>query len=131
VNLPAAQTIGTYAFNGCTSLASVTLPAAQTIGANAFYRCILLRSITLGQTPPALTLVESVSLLFTLCATSPSTTITFFVPSLAVYIGGGTAPWNDTDKVREGGVNSGFWGGYWDSDAATKGNLTVAIAEIP
>jgi hypothetical protein len=42
--------IGDYAFNGCTSLASITIPASVTqIGVRAFYGCTSLASITLPE----------------------------------------------------------------------------------
>ena len=38
-----------YAFDGCTSLSSVTIPDSVTsIGRSAFYRCTSLTSVTIG-----------------------------------------------------------------------------------
>lgn len=39
VSFPAATTIGSYAFTNCTSLQSVSFPAATSIGINAFSSC--------------------------------------------------------------------------------------------
>jgi hypothetical protein len=61
VSFPAVQTIGTAAFVGCTSLVTVSFPAVQTISNNAFYSygylsCQLITSITIAanaETNPA------------------------------------------------------------------------------
>jgi hypothetical protein len=47
VSLPAATTIGNSAFSYCTSLTSVSLPAATSIGDSAFYDCSNLASVSL------------------------------------------------------------------------------------
>lgn len=48
VNLPAAESIGSYAFRSCTpGLTSVYLPNVETVGEGAFYFCMALPSITL------------------------------------------------------------------------------------
>jgi hypothetical protein len=47
VNLPAATTIGQYAFGACVSLTTVNLPAATTIDHNAFYDCVNLNEVSL------------------------------------------------------------------------------------
>jgi hypothetical protein len=41
------ETMGNYAFYGCTELSSINLPAATTIGTNAFYDCDGLGSVNL------------------------------------------------------------------------------------
>lgn len=43
------QTVGAYAFAGCTSLTSVNLSGAKTVGAAAFMNTTSLRSVTLGE----------------------------------------------------------------------------------
>jgi hypothetical protein len=47
VDLPAAETIGEYAFNNCTALASVTLLTATGIGTGAFQGCSGLISVSI------------------------------------------------------------------------------------
>jgi hypothetical protein len=47
VSLPAATTIGDYAFGACVSLSSINLPAATAIGHNAFYDCVNLSEVNL------------------------------------------------------------------------------------
>ena len=43
------QTIGSFAFSGCTNLQSITIPdTVTTIGSNAFYNCTNLQSLTIG-----------------------------------------------------------------------------------
>ena len=56
VNLGNVDTIGAFAFSACTSLEEITLPASvDTIGGNAFYGCTNLQKVTcLSTTPPAL-----------------------------------------------------------------------------
>jgi uncharacterized protein YjdB len=48
VDLPAAVSIGDYAFRWCFALETVDLPAAETIGEEAFEECIALTSVSLS-----------------------------------------------------------------------------------
>lgn len=56
VELPAATSIGDYAFKNCTALTDVELPAATTLGANAFDWCT---SLTTAEAPLAVSIGES------------------------------------------------------------------------
>ncbi len=47
VDLPAATSVGSNAFQGCTGLTSVDLPAATSVGTNAFQGCTSLPELTL------------------------------------------------------------------------------------
>ena len=47
MDLPAATSIGTNAFYGCSSLTTVALPAVTSIGAGALRNCSALTSLTL------------------------------------------------------------------------------------
>ena len=48
VSLPAAESIGSSAFMYCTSLSSVSLPAANSFGKYAFYECSEISSLRIG-----------------------------------------------------------------------------------
>ena len=50
VNFPVATTIGVYTFNWCSSLTTASFPAATSIGSYAFYNC---RSLTTASFPAA------------------------------------------------------------------------------
>ena len=47
LDLPAATSIGTYAFNNCSSLTTVSLPAATSISGYVFYNCLSLTAVVL------------------------------------------------------------------------------------
>ena len=47
VSMPAATSIGASAFQGCTSLASVSMPLVTSIGDSAFYQCTALATVTI------------------------------------------------------------------------------------
>jgi uncharacterized ParB-like nuclease family protein len=47
IDLPAATSIGDYAFRKCTALTSVSVPVATSIGERAFYNCDALESVSL------------------------------------------------------------------------------------
>jgi hypothetical protein len=49
VDQPAATSIGYGAFNGCTSLSSVSLPEARSIGSSAFKNCTGLINVSLPE----------------------------------------------------------------------------------
>jgi hypothetical protein len=92
VDLPAAPTIGSYAFYGCTSLESVSLPVATDIGGSVFYGCTSLTEVNL---PAAQTIGASV---FQGCAslTSVSLPLVTSIPSGSTYSSSGTTYYSGT-----------------------------------
>jgi hypothetical protein len=117
ISLPKAETIGAYAFQNCTSLTTVTLPKAETIGNYAFQSCTSLTTVTLGHVPPAIG-----TRIFQQAAAATKT-ITIKAPQLTLYTPI-TTPWND--KI---GTNNSV-GNFWDNNAATRDNLTVALIAL-
>jgi hypothetical protein len=115
LDLPEAVIIEDYALAGSTGLTSIRLPKVTTIGDYAFEGCANLTTVILGSTPPTI-----VSAIFNNAAVEQKT-ITFKAPSLEAYTG---TPW--TDKMGDDSV----WGTYWDYNADTKANLTVALTTL-
>jgi hypothetical protein len=124
--LPEARTIGDAsfgpftsfaAFTGCTNLTTVTLPKVETINRYTFNDCTALTTVILGATPPA-AIGETI---FQGAAASSGRKITFKAPSLDAY---NVSPWSD--KMGDSSV----WDTYWDRNAATKANLTVALETL-
>jgi hypothetical protein len=119
VNLPEAATIGNTAFSGCTGITTVTLPKITSIGNSAFSGCTSLTTITLGTTPPA----TIGTVVFSGAATTAKTiTIKTRYPGLYTYAG---TPWSDKVNMANSAA-----GNFWDNTAATRNNLTVALAAL-
>jgi hypothetical protein len=116
VSLPEAASIGSSAFSGCTGLTTVTLPKAASIGASAFSGCTSLATVTLGTAPPTIG-----STIFSGAATTAKT-ITIKAPQLTLYTP--VTPWSNRLGLNSSNSN------YWDNNAATRGNLTVALAVL-
>jgi hypothetical protein len=118
VNVLEVKTIGASAFQGCTALATVNWPKVETIGNTAFTRCTALTTVTLGSVPPSIG-----TTIFSQAATA-SKTITIRTRYPGLYTNAGT-PWSD--KVN---MTNTAAGNYWDNNAATRGNLTVALTGL-
>jgi hypothetical protein len=116
ITLPKAESIDGSAFADCTGLAAITLPKAESIGNTAFQNCTSLATVTLGIIPPA------IGTRIFQGAAATAKTITIKAPQLTLYTT--ISPW--TDKI---GANASA-GEYWDNLAATKANLTVALAPL-
>jgi hypothetical protein len=119
VDLPKAISIGNNAFTGCASLAAVTLPKVEAIGNNAFSGCADLVAVTLGTIPPT----TMGTTIFSGAATAAKT-IAIKASQLTLYT---ISPW--TDKI---GANNNTGGAnfFWDNNAATRDNLTVALEAL-
>jgi hypothetical protein len=72
----------------------------------------------LGETPPTVgsNLLQSVA--------TEAKTITIRVPNVSTYTGAGT-PWSDKVNMANSATVD-----YWDTNTATRNNLTVALAAI-
>jgi hypothetical protein len=121
VSLSEAISIASYAFNGCTNLVTVYLPKATDFGSptqgSVFESCTSLSTIILGSEPPAIG-----TTIFQGAAGSPRT-IVFKVPAPAVYTAS-FPPW--TNRIGPNQDVSYFW----DINAGTRKNLTVALEAI-
>jgi hypothetical protein len=114
--LPKAASIGATAFSGCTGLITVILPEAASLGNNTFQGCTGLTTVTLGTVPPTIG-----TTIFSGAATTAKT-ITIKAPQLTLYTP--VSPWNNRLGLNSSNSN------YWDNTAATRGNLTVALAVL-
>jgi hypothetical protein len=123
VSLPAAVSIGNFAFSGCVALTTASLPAATSIGESAFWYCTALTTVTLGSTAPTLgkNMFSGVY--------SPKA-VTVKVPSGATGYGTVPAAYSGSNTTVDWG--NGFLDGGWTGSAFVSGgsvnrNITLTV----
>jgi hypothetical protein len=119
VTLPVAADFGQNAFQDCAGLAAVTLPKVESIGNNAFTGCVSLATVTLGTIPPT-----AIGTTIFSGAAMAAKTITIKAPQLTLYT---ISPWSDKLGANN---NTGGANYFWDNNAATRDNLTVALEAL-
>ena len=124
VSLPAAVSIDSSVFTGCTSLAELSLPAATSIGAQTFgFTGTGALTVTLGSTPP--TLGD-----YMFANVNTAKTVTVKVPSSATGYGALPSTYSSTDSTPTWG--NGFRGKGWNgsgflSSGSINSRITVTI----